>query len=258
MKKLTFALAAATALIAAPALAADLRPVVTKAPPTAYVAAPALLWNGFYVGAQVGYQSSRDHVRESVTATGAPSGLDTGLNSYGIVGGLHAGYNFQTGPMVFGIEGDIEASGVDGRYTPGATGGTPMTATLGNLSSFDSRWQGSLRGRVGAAFGPAMLYVTGGLAFADLNYSYTNAATAVTESFRSTEAGWTVGTGVEWALMNNLSARLEYRYTDFGSVTNASTAAFAGSTYDHDPHFHTVRLGVSYRFGGAGPVMARY
>src|SRR5215212_9769962 len=109
MKKLTLALAAATALISAPALAADLgvRPMA-KAP--AYVAPVAYAnWNGFYIGAQIGYQWGSSGARAFDSVTGleivgfGPFGMDTD----GVVGGVHAGFNFQTGALVWGIEGDI-------------------------------------------------------------------------------------------------------------------------------------------------------
>jgi len=122
-----------------------------------------------------------------------------------------------------------------------------VTNVFGVTTDFDNRWQGSLRGRIGAAFGPTLLYVTGGVAFADLRYKYFTAVTPV-ESFSETKAGWTLGAGAEFAFSPAWSARLEYRYTDFGSISNASLVGSPGFTYDHDPSFHTVRLGVSYHF----------
>ena len=248
MKKLTLAIACGTIFLSAPALAADLGRLPAKAPVTAVAPSP-LFWNGFYVGAQVGYQWGNDHTAEFATATGLPTGFNRSFDGNGVVGGLHAGYNFQTGPLVFGVEGDVEGSGAGGGFTlPAAVAAGCMGAAAGNGTDFDSRWQASLRGRLGYAFGPTLLYVTGGAAFADLNYAYFTPA--VRESFRTTEAGWTVGTGLEFAFTPAWSTRLEYRYTDFGRLTNASAVAFPGSTFQHDPNFHTIRLGVSYRFGG--------
>ncbi|MBN8921248.1 MAG: porin family protein [Rhizobiales bacterium] len=160
--------------------------------------------------------------------------------SDGVVGGLHLGYNYQVGTMVFGIEGDFEGSGVSGDSTVAA----PFTSM-----SFDSRWQGSIRGRLGAAFGPTLLYVTGGAAFADFRHELQVGGGPI-EEFDRSKTGWTVGAGVEYALSQNWSTRLEYRYTDYGRVTNVSTIAAPGFTYRDDPSFHTVRLGVSYRFPG--------
>ena len=255
MKKLCLAIACGASLVTVPALAADLGRLPAKAPAPA-VAAPPMLWNGFYVGGQVGYQWGNDHTSEFATATGLPTGFDRGFDSSGAVGGLHAGYNFQMGSFVLGIEGDVEGSGVGGGFTlPGAVAAAGMGGAAGNGTDFESRWQASLRGRLGYALGPTLLYVTGGAAFADLNYAYFTPA--VRESFRTTETGWTVGGGLEFALTPSWSTRVEYRYTDFGQLSNTSTAAFPGSTFQHDPNFHTVRLGVSYRFGG-GPLVAGY
>jgi outer membrane immunogenic protein len=236
MKKTTSGLALVAALIATPTLAADLGRMPTKAP--VYTPAPApLLWNGFYIGAQVGYAWGDDHSEEFTTATGLATGADPSIDPDGVVGGIHLGYNYQMSSIVLGVEGDIEASGVDGS----------ATNVFGVTTSFDNRWQGSLRGRLGAAFGPTLLYVTGGVAFADLRYRYSTAATPV-ESFSDTKAGWTLGAGAEFAFSPAWSTRLEYRYTDFGSITNTSLIGSPGFTYKHDPSFHTVRLGVSYHF----------
>jgi outer membrane immunogenic protein len=255
MKKLTLALAAATALISVPALAADLgvRPMA-KAP--AYVAPVAFAnWNGFYIGAQIGYQWGNvgagvfDRFDNEIFGFG-----DFGLNANGVVGGVHAGFNFQTGAIVWGIEGDFEGSGVDGsRATPLVCG------VCGH--DFDTRWQGSVRGRLGFAAGNALFYVTGGVAFANLRHQYFSGL--FTESFSETRTGWTIGVGTEWMFSPNWTARLEYRYADFGHVTNDVTAFDFGGGLGlvdvrNDFQTHTVRLGVSYKFGGPGPVMASY
>jgi outer membrane immunogenic protein len=244
MKKLAFALASATALVSAPALAADLGRMPVKAP--AYVAAAPMLWNGFYIGGQVGYQWGTNRQTEFVTGGGA-TGIATSWNADGVVGGVHAGYNLQAGAMVFGLEGDIEGSGVRGNNVVAA----PFTST-----NFESRWQASLRGRLGVAWGPTLLYATGGVAFADLHHIYF-VGTGPGESFNGTQTGWTLGAGLEYAFSPAWSARVEYRYTDFGRLTDASLIAAPGFTYRNRDDFHTVRLGVSYRFGG-GPVVASY
>lgn len=237
MKKTTFGLAFVAALVATPTLAADLGRMPAKAPVYA-PAPPPLLWNGFYVGAQIGWAWGNDHSREFVTATGALTGADPGFDPDGIIGGIHLGYNVQLSTIVLGLEGDFEASGVDGA----------VTNVFGVTTDFENRWQGSIRGRVGAAFGPTLLYVTGGVAFADLRYRYFVAGVTPAESFRDTKAGWTIGAGAEFAFSPRWSTRLEYRFTDFGRVTNASLVGSPNFSYRHDPEFHTVRLGVSYHF----------
>ena len=66
--------------------------------------------------------------------------------------------------------------------------------------------------------------------------------------FDETRWGWTVGAGVEYALMANWTARFEYRYTNFSAYKNALAMLGPGSVSEQDPDFHAVRIGVSYRF----------
>lgn len=242
MKKITLAVAAATMLLSGAASAADLaaRPY-TKAPPPL---APAFSWTGCYVGAQVGWQGKSDHTREYFTGTNVWTGLDQGWDTSGFIGGGHAGCNYQMSNFVIGLEGDIEGADVTGGFR----------LANGNGTDFSVRWQGSIRGRAGVAFNTVLLYVTGGVAFADLNYTYVTPG--IREGFTNSVTGWTAGVGAEFALNQNWSVRGEYRFTDYGSVSNNSLVAFPGFTYRHDPEFHAVRVGVSYRFGG--PVVAKY
>jgi outer membrane immunogenic protein len=229
-----FLAAASVSLIAVTAQAADL-PSSKMAP-----VAPMFLaynWTGFYVGIQGGYQWGRDRTVEFVTATGAATGFNTGFRPNGFVGGLHVGYNHQINQFVVGLEGDVELSGYDGGYRLGN----------GNGTRFKSDWQGSLRGRVGVAFDRLLVYVTGGVAFAELKHTYfTNAG--VTEGFSKTKAGWTLGAGLEYAFTANLTGRVEYRYADYGRISHSSVVAFPGFTYRHDPQVHAVRAGLSYKF----------
>ncbi|GAA2849584.1 outer membrane immunogenic protein [Aminobacter aminovorans] len=203
-------------------------------------AAPILpagfVWTGGYVGIQAGWQWGRDHTEEFIG--GVATGFDEDLDSDGFIGGVHAGYNWQSGQVVYGIEGDFEFAAVDGGYRLDNDNGT----------DFDMNWQASIRGRLG--FVPMerlLVYGTVGAAFANLEYTYVSAGTTF-ESFDETKVGWTAGAGIEYAVTDNITTRLEYRYTDFGSVSNLSSVAFPGFTYDHDPQFHAVRVGLSYKF----------
>ncbi|MEH2533990.1 outer membrane immunogenic protein [Bradyrhizobium sp. AZCC 1588] len=242
MKKIALA-AAALAIGTVSASAADLaaRPY-TKAP--APIAA-VYNWTGFYIGAQAGYAWGDNSTREFITATGVPTAFNQGFNTDGFVGGGHIGYNWQVGQFVFGLEGDLEGADINGGYR------------LANLNGTDFRLdaQASIRGRLGVAFNNSLLYVTGGAAWADMEHTYVFANTLF-ETHSTTRTGWTVGAGWEYGFTPNWSARLEYRYTDFGTFRNASVFSFPGFSYEHDPVFHTVRGGISYRFGG--PVVARY
>ena len=253
MKKLTLAAASIAALATAPAFAADLGRPITKAP--AMVAAPVYTgWTGFYIGGQVGYQYGYLRETDFFSGTGAGTGYTANFNPDGIVGGGHAGFNLQTGAFVYGIEGDVEASGVRGTLNYG--GGLGVR--------FDQRWQSSIRGRLGFTVGnTAMIYATGGAAFSDLRYRYfTN---TLSETFTGNQTGYTVGAGIEWMFAPAWSARVEYRYTDFGRFNDAlATIGGPGNrniTARQEVEFSTVRVGVSYHFGGFGggaPVVAAY
>jgi outer membrane immunogenic protein len=203
------------------AMAADL-PSRRVAPAPVY-AAPIFTWAGFYVGAQVGYAWDKYAFDASFV-----SPLAYSVSRGGVVGGVHAGYLFQPGPLVFGLEGDIEGASIRG-----------------------SNLRGSLRGRVGVAFDRVLVYATGGLAIANQNYSWNYFG-----ANSSTRLGWTAGAGVEYAIAPNWSTRVEYRYSDFGrtSLTGLGWGSAVKQTE------HSVRIGLSYHFstGSAGPVVAKY
>jgi outer membrane immunogenic protein len=130
--------------------------------PDLFSPAPAATWTGLYVGAQVGYGFGSDQTL--VNVSGFPFsfvGPDHDLS--GPVGGIHAGFNFQNGPIVYGLEGDLELANADGTISLAGSGGF---AGLGLTSRTSIDWQGSLRGRLGfAMFERAMIYGTAGLAF---------------------------------------------------------------------------------------------
>jgi outer membrane immunogenic protein len=223
--------------------------------PDMFSPAPAATWSGFYVGAQVGYSLGGDQTQ--INVSGFPFsfvGPDNDLS--GPVGGVHAGYNFQRGPIVYGVEGDLELANVEGTVSLGGSGGF---AGLGLTSRTTIDWQGSLRGRLGfALFDRMMVYGTAGLAFASIENAYSATlppgnvfgapAGTTTAQFDETRWGWTIGAGVEYAVMSNWTARLEYRYANFSDYKNQSTLFAAGSASRQDPDLHTLRIGGSYRF----------
>jgi outer membrane immunogenic protein len=242
MKK--FLLASAAILIGAPALAADL-PRRSAAPAPAPIFVQAFSWEGFYVGAQVGYGWGRAGT-DVFAAPGQLIGAFTAKPD-GFLGGLHAGYNLQSGSMVYGVEADVEYSWA--KSSGLFLGFVPFNGEGG--------FQGSLRARVGVAFDRALLYVTGGLAVANVESSVSLPGLIINND--ETRFGWTVGAGVQYAIDNNWSARLEYRYTDLGDF-NSALAPFLPTGFARaDLTSHSVRVGLSYRFGGpARPIVARY
>jgi outer membrane immunogenic protein len=232
--------ASALAFVASAASAADLPS--RYAPVASYNALPSFTWTGFYAGAQAGYAWGADESRVYVSgADVTPSVLvgDTEYDTDGFVGGVHAGYNYQYGTFVAGVEGDLELAGLEGNRTWGVPGDTFSDKT-------EIGFQGSIRGRVGVALDRLLVYGTGGLAFAKVENTYTTAAATTTvQKFDEMEAGWTLGAGAEYAFTNNLTARAEYRYSQLGKSKNDVAGA---ATIQQDPDYHAVRMGLSYKF----------
>jgi len=164
-------------------------------------------WGGPYVGANLGY--GWGEVGGSLT------------NPSGFIAGVQAGYNFQNGPWVFGLEGDIQASGADNTVSPW---------------KYTNPWFGTIRGRGGYAFNNILLYGTAGLAFGELR------AETIGQSETHTNAGWTVGVGGEVGLTQNWSAKIEYLHVDLSS----SRFAITGGANDFSSN--VVRVGVNYHF----------
>lgn len=209
------------------ASAADLGPYRPyRAPePAPVYDAPAPIWQGAYIGANVGYGfGSRD--------------------TEGIIGGGQLGYNWQFDRFVLGVEGDIQASDMTGDQSH--IDGTGVTRT----SHVSNDWYSTVRGRVGYAMGPALLYATGGVAFGNFDHQYSLAGPVnVTLSDSGLKTGYAVGGGVEYKFNPRWSVKAEYLFLDFGqnSVTGIGSDGLAHSARFNDEE-HTVRLGVNYKF----------
>jgi outer membrane immunogenic protein len=227
---------------------------------------PATNWSGFYVGLNGGYGWGNSSLNTVVTGGfGAPnqalvSQLNTlSLSPKGATGGVQAGYNWQAGQWLLGVEGDVGYFGLrNSRSTAGTFfGGGDFTVS----NSITTDWLLTVRPRAGVVLDRALLYVTGGVAVTQINYasSLSNPFFVVDNNARSStaKAGWTVGAGLELALSNNWSAKAEYLYIDFGSVTMTSVGN-NGAVYTQNASLTTslARGGLNYRFGG--PVVAKY
>lgn len=197
------------------------------------VETPIFVWTGGYVGLHAGWAWGRenDNLSEFVEEPPAADEFDVD----GFIGGIHAGYNWQSGSFVYGVEGDFDYADIDGDADFG--GGA------GNLS-LESDWQGSLRLRAGYAVDTWLLYATGGVAFGHAELEATDGIDTVSDD--NTHVGWTLGAGVEKAFTPNWIGRLEVRYTDFGS--EEYNLGVFGDNVDADWNQTAVLLGVSYKF----------
>ena len=218
MKHFLLATVGVLALGVTAANAADIqrRTTVTRAEPV-YAPAP-YNWTGGYIGINGGGAWGD-------TSLDGPFAAGSGRNlSGGLIGGT-VGYNWQMGAAVFGLEADIDWA----RIRDTGTCGSFACETRIN-------WLGTARGRLGYAMGSFMPYVTGGLAVAGIRNTITGFGSA-----SDTKAGWTVGAGIEGALANNWTAKLEYLYVDLGHAANVG-----GS--EAEVRSHLLRVGLNYRF----------
>jgi len=189
-------------------------------------------WSGFYLGVQAGYLFGQSHHRFS---NAAPSD-DSDPN--GVGGGLHAGYNFQFDSIVVGPEADFEGTSVSGHFD--------NRSGITSSGSAELRWQSSLRGRIGYAIGAFLPYVPAGAAFGD--YEFGGGPTGgPCCGYSDTLTGWTAGAGIEY-LMDRVSLRVEYRYTDYGKASDGLAPFFPGVSMPVDNQTHAVRVGVSFHF----------
>jgi outer membrane immunogenic protein len=211
MKKILLSSVALLGL-ATGAMAADLPS--RRAPAPIIAAVPVFTWTGFYVGVNAGYGWNAN---DSITVGGVRFDLD---DEGGFVGGAQAGYNYQIGSFVVGLEGDIQYAdfGGDDRFDFDDDG-------ILDDDFNNSDWFGTVRARAGVAFDRALIYATGGFAFAD------------------DATGWTVGGGLEYAFTNNLSAKIEGLYVNLDQDDNGIFAI------DDDAEFGVVRAGLNFRFG---------
>jgi len=257
-----------------PAAAADLP--VKAAPPV-----PIATWDGWYLGGSLGWeQTDSKWTTTCLTDTGACPNFPvdtTSPHSFKTSGGRVGGYfgvNWQFGTnWVAGAEADFgfydRSSTVTGIVgctigcVPGLVGVTPAF----DSTSFRSTWDASIRARVGFLVAPAvLLYGTAGLASKELEANITcNGATSPwcafnqNQTITSVQHGWTAGAGIDWKAYGNWIFRAEYRYSEF----NNWTPVFFQGTVDEvhtsiDTRTHMVTFGVSYLFGGTGPIVARY
>jgi outer membrane immunogenic protein len=227
--------------IIGPAFADASPPLVTKAAPVAWTerSSSAINWTGIYLGLNGGYTFGASSWTDSVTETATGN-----FNTSGFVFGGTVGANYQVGSVVFGVEADGDRADASGFGTFTAS----SLCAGGCLTT--SSWLGTVRVRAGYAFDRFLVYGTGGAVFGNVRANFSNNPVS-----SMTEAGWTVGAGVEVAFARNWSAKAEYLFVNLadGSCTMDCAIADVSGT----PVIPNVAVkfnesivcgGVNYRF----------
>lgn len=212
-------LASATTVVAFAAQAADAIYQAPEAPAaTESYSEPAGNWSGAYVGGGITYDM------------GKFTGSNDGRDADGIGGTVYGGYNMQSGSIVYGAEADLSYAGEDG--SAGTDAGVP-----GNLKGTQGV-NGSVRGRVGYDLNPFLVYGTAGVAVA--NHELEGGGT----NDEKLAAGYTVGAGVETFVTDNITARVEYRYSDY----QKRDFDLGGTTVSRGFDDHSVKVGMGVKF----------
>lgn len=264
MKKFAFGMLAAVAMTGS-AVAADMAPRYTKAPPPAPIA--IYTWTGCYIGGNVGgaWHNVNQNSSRNLAGTVFAPPLDLGsADSNGdFIGGGQIGCDYQfAGNWVVGIQGMFDFGNtnsrnniLDARVTPI---GTPYTTTR-------TRDLFTVTGRVGYLFAPQVLaYVKGGGAWTRTNTAIFGniPANFLSESASADRQGWTVGGGVEWMFARGWSVFGEYNYADFGrkdiNFTQGPGTVGVATINSTRLNVQTALVGVNYKFNWATPVVAKY
>jgi outer membrane immunogenic protein len=173
-------------------------------------------WAGFYIGVNGGYSWSEVNVNSK-----------NGFESPFI--GAQAGYNFQRGNFVFGVEADVQGTG--------SSSSSPVASNHISINDW-----GTVTGRLGYSFGNALFFVKGGFAWGDVDLG-TNPLSGYPPVASTAPTGYEIGAGIEYKVAPAWSFKVEYQYVDFG--TNTFNTAPGVKVTDHVA-FNAVMAGVNW------------
>jgi outer membrane immunogenic protein len=240
MRKLVPGCVAAVIVAIGSAQGADLPPAPSPMYKAPAVVPPAFSWTGFYLGAEGGWGWGREDFTDNSTI-GIPPGVAISHRPDGGIFGGVLGYRYQTGQLVFGVEGTGAWAGLKDSVFPAA--GTTDNMKVNSLYS--------ATGQIGWAFGQVLPYLKGGWAGGSVN---TSISTIIGGFASQTQFGngWTVGAGLDYAVWQNLILGVEYDHFDL-SYNGFSTVGVLGNTYTvANPSRLTVDQVVgrlTYKFG---------
>ena len=231
------------------AFAADLPPPVGPAPraPVVYAPVPVFSWSGFYIGLNVGVAgleadiNDKDYWNNGATST---------LEDTNFAGGGQAGYNWQKGAFVFGLEVDADYVNTEKSF----------------VYSTDERYQGkvdfqgSLRARAGIAVDNALIYATSGVALSRGDSRFRESGETEVDHQETAgqdewQAGFVAGVGVEYKFNCHWSARMEALYSHYPESVNTVEPYSTQNPrnvyrFGFQNDDYNVRFGINYLFGG--------
>jgi len=210
------------------------------------------IWRGFYIGGNVGAAWTQVDPNSNVVFLGDAPGTvfsDGSLDSAGLFGGIQAGYNFQNGSFVYGVE--LDAGGMDdgGSRTFIDPGNAGRTLKIKSESGF----YGDVTGRAGYAWNNLLFYGKGGFAWFTGNVKTSDAFDNISND-SGTFTGWTAGGGFEYMIDSDWTIKMEYMYFDFGN--NNFDCCFgdqSSARFDNRLTANTVKIGFNYRLN-SGPI----
>jgi outer membrane immunogenic protein len=192
-------------------------------------------WTGWYVGAEGGGANAR--TKQTNLNTGVSLGF---FNQTGGFGGGTLGYNWQFAPWIFGLETDLAWGRIRGAETDCGPARNQICPT-------EEKAFGTARARAGVAvWDRTMLYVAGGLAYADIHAFKEQTAVTGGENWR---AGWTIGTGLETMFAPHWSFKIEYLYATFPGTAAIYTIVASGTRVGAlERDMQIGRIGLNWHF----------
>lgn len=205
------------------------------------VETPTVSWAGPYVGGHLGYgHSSLKFLDLDGCFLGDPNFRDGAmrLSDGGFLAGVHAGYNWQTGSFVYGVEGDLNWF---------KSSSSKVTVLLPHPEiGFNMNFLGTARARAGLQADRALIYATAGLAFADIDYYFRTGNRPTDYSDSGMKIGWAAGVGVDYALSERVSLRFEYMHAEF-SRPSFKTKITGDNRFKFSRHgFDIMTVGLSF------------
>jgi opacity protein-like surface antigen len=230
VKALFLASVTVVGLFGASVLASDLP---TKAPiKKAPIAAPSYVWSGFYVGANFG----GGWTNGSLNIPG--NNFYDGVTEF--IGGVQAGYNYQAGHFLFGVEGDFDGASFNHPSLP--------IATLGSVSN---HWINTVGARVGIVNDRWLVFAKLGAGWVGSD-AIVNVPGSPSWSGSNINGGWLVGGGIEYGFKPHWTVKLEYDYLALSKWTSATVPAVS---LNHD--LQMVKAGINYKFESGVAVEAK-